>query len=226
MLYRIKQYLQSGAVLAALVLAGLAGVAYLYVSASSSLDEAAGLDDQRLSTLARLEAQKSETAAAERGLAERQKELDRKREQLEADRQAASIANLTTSQDAEILGSLIINYAVENDIEIIDFQTADTVTSITDQETLTFIDKGAPNVRRISETCVRTETGEPAGEFQVPTVTYTFKTRGGRYAQTGLIQLAEDMRTTRIETLEIIREDGSSDVWTLKVCIHVPYGEE
>ena len=40
MLYRIKPYLRRGTALVALVLAGLVGIAFLYVSASGSHDEA------------------------------------------------------------------------------------------------------------------------------------------------------------------------------------------
>ena len=225
MLYRIKAYLHRGAALTALVLAGLVGVSYLYVSASGAHDEATDLDTQRLAAVAELETQKSRTAADTSDLTQRREELNGKKEQFELDRQTASIANLTTSQDAKSLGNRIINYAVENNLEIVDFQTADTVTSITDEETLTFIDEDAPNVRRISETCQRTESEEATGDSQLPTVTYTFRTEGGRDAQIGLIGLAGDTRTTRIETLEIVREDDLSDVWTMKVCMHVPYGE-
>ena len=224
MLYRIKPYLQRGTTLAALVLAGLVGIAYLYVSASGSHDEATELDKQRVSTLAELETQKSRTAAETRNLTKKRQELDEKEEQLVADRQLASIASLTTSRDAKGLGNRVINFAIVKGLEIVDFQTSDTVTVITDEEILTYIDEDAPNIRRISETCPRIESEEPTGELQLPTVTYAFKTRGSREAQFGLIGLVGDTGTTRIETLEIIREDELSDVWTMKVCMHVPYG--
>ena len=224
MLYRIKPYLQRGTALAALVLAGLVGIAYLYVSASGSHDEATELDKQRVSTLAELETQKSRTAAETRNLTKKRQELDEKEEQLVADRQLASIASLTTSRDAKGLGNRVINFAIVKGLEIVDFQTSDTVTVITDEEILTYIDEDAPNIRRISETCPRIESEEPTGELQLPTVTYAFKTRGSREAQFGLIGLVGDTGTTRIETLEIIREDELSDVWTMKVCMHVPYG--
>ena len=224
MLYRIKPYLQRGTTLAALVLAGLVGIAYLYVSASGSHDEATELDKQRVSTLAELETQKSRTAAETRNLTKKRQELDEKEEQLVADRQLASIASLTTSRDAKGLGNRVINFAIVKGLEIVDFQTSDTVTVITDEEILTYIDEDAPNIRRISETCPRIESEEPTGELQLPTVTYAFKTRGSREAQFGLIGLVGDTGTTRIEILEIIREDELSDVWTMKVCMHVPYG--
>ena len=224
MLYRIKPYLQRGTTLAALVLAGLVGIAYLYVSASGSHDEATELDKQRVATLAELETQKSRTAAETRNLTKKRQELDEKEEQLVADRQLASIASLTTSRDAKGLGNRVINFAIVKGLEIVDFQTSDTVTVITDEEILTYIDEDAPNIRRISETCPRIESEEPTGELQLPTVTYAFKTRGSREAQFGLIGLVGDTGTTRIETLEIIREDELSDVWTMKVCMHVPYG--
>ena len=224
MLYRIKPYLQRGTTLAALVLVGLVGIAYLYVSASGSHDEATELDKQRVSTLAELETQKSRTAAETRNLTKKRQELDEKEEQLVADRQLASIASLTTSRDAKGLGNRVINFAIVKGLEIVDFQTSDTVTVITDEEILTYIDEDAPNIRRISETCPRIESEEPTGELQLPTVTYAFKTRGSREAQFGLIGLVGDTGTTRIETLEIIREDELSDVWTMKVCMHVPYG--
>ena len=224
MLYRIKPYLRRGTALAALVLVGLVGIAYLYVSASGSHDEATELDKQRVSTLAELETQKSRTAAETRNLTKKRQELDEKEEQLVADRQLASIASLTTSRDAKGLGNRVINFAIVKGLEIVDFQTSDTVTVITDEEILTYIDEDAPNIRRISETCPRIESEEPTGELQLPTVTYAFKTRGSREAQFGLIGLVGDTGTTRIEILEIIREDELSDVWTMKVCMHVPYG--
>ena len=224
MLYRIKPYLQRGTTLAALVLVGLVGIAYLYVSASGSHDEATELDKQRVATLAELETQKSRTAAETRNLTKKRQELDEKEEQLVADRQLASIASLTTSRDAKGLGNRVINFAIVKGLEIVDFQTSDTVTVITDEEILTYIDEDAPNIRRISETCPRIESEEPTGELQLPTVTYAFKTRGSREAQFGLIGLVGDTGTARIETLEIIREDELSDVWTMKVCMHVPYG--
>ena len=224
MLYRIKPYLQRGTALTALVLAGLVGIAYLFVSASGSHDEAAQFDTQRLAAVAALETQKAQTAEETRDLTKKRQELDDKKEQLGADRQLASIAALTTSRDAKGLGNRVINYAVVKGLDIVDFQTADTVTVITDEETLTFIDEGAPNIRRISETCVRIESEELTGELQLPTVTYAFKTRGSREAQFGLIGLGGDTGTTRIEALEIVREDEHADLWTMKVCMHVPYG--
>ena len=224
MLYRIKPYLQRGTALAALVLAGLVGITYLYVSASGSHDEAGELEAQRVATLAERETQKSRTAAETRDLTKKRQELDEKKDQLSADRQLASIASLTTSRDAKGLGNRVINFAIVKGLEIVDFQTSDTVTVITDEEILTYIDEDAPNIRRISETCPRIESEEPTGELQLPTVTYAFKTRGSREAQFGLIGLVGDTGTTRIETLEIIREDELSDVWTMKVCMHVPYG--
>ena len=224
MLYRIRPYLHRVALFTAIVLAGLAGVAYLYVSASGAQGETAEHDAQRLAAVAELETQKSLTAAAKRDLTERRQELDRRTAQLEADRQAA-MAGLTTSQDAESLSQRINRHAVERGMEIMYFQTADTVTVITGEETLTFIDEGAPNIRRISEACQRIETGQPTGKQQLPAVTYVFKTRGGKDGQIGLIGLVGDTLTTRIEALEIVREDELSDDWTMKVCMHVPYGE-
>lgn len=224
MLYRIKPYIHRGTALAALILAGLVGIAYLYVSASGSHDEAADFDAQRLAAVAALETQKSRTAAETRDLTKKRQELDEKKEQLGADRQLASIAALTTSRDAKGLGNRVINYAVVKGLEIIDLQTADTVTVITDEETLTYIDEDATNIRDISETCERLESEEPSGELQIPTVTYAFKTRGSREAQFGLIGLGGDTGTTRIEALEIVREGEHSDMWTMKVCMHVPYG--
>ncbi len=224
MLYRIKPYLHRGTALTALVLAGLVGIAYLYVSASGSHNEAADLDAQRVATLAELETQKSLTAEETRDLTKKRQELAETKDQLEADRQLASIASLTTSRDAKGLGNRVINFAIVKGLEIVDFKTADTVTAITDEETLTFIDEDAPNIRRISETCPKIESDEPTGELQLLTVTYAFKTRGSREAQFGLIGLSGDTGTTRIEALEIIREDELSDMWTMEVCMHVPYG--
>ena len=224
MLYRIKPYLHRSTALTALVLAGLVGIAFLYVSASGSHDEAEDLNAQRGATLAELETQKSLTAAETRELTKKRQELDEKKDQLKADRQLASIASLTTSRDAKGLGNRVINFAIVKGLEIVDFKTADTVTAITDEETLTFIDEDAPNIRRISETCPKIESDEPTGELQLPTVTYAFKTRGSREAQFGLIGLSGDTGTTRIEALEIIREDELSDMWTMEVCMHVPYG--
>lgn len=224
MLYRIKPYLHRSTALAALALAGLLGAAYLYVSASGSHDEAANLDVQRVATLAERETQKSRTAAEARDLTKKRQELDEKMEQLRADRQLASIAFLTSSRDAKGLGNRIINYAVVKGLEIVDILTADTVTVINEEETITFIDEDAPNIRRIAETCERIKSEETEGELQIPTVTYAFKTKGNREAQFGLIGLGGDTGTTRIETLEIVREGELSDVWTMKVCMHVPYG--
>ena len=98
------------------------------------------------------------------------------------------------------------------------------MTVITDEETITYIDEDVANIRRISETCERLVSEEPTGELQIPTVTYAFKTKGDREAQFGLIGLGGDTGTTRIETLEIVREDEFSDEWTMRVCMHVPYG--
>lgn len=224
MFYHIKSYLQRGITLAVIAIAGLVGIAYLYVSASGSLDEAADLETQRVAALAELETQKSRTADETRKLTQKRQELDEKNAQLGADRQIASIAALTTSRDAKGLGNRVINYAVLKGLEIIDSQIADTVTVITDEETLTYIDEDAANIRRISETCERLESDEPSGELQIPTVTYAFKTLGDREAQFGLIGLGGDTGTTFIEALEIVREDEFSDVWTMRVCMHVPYG--
>ncbi len=226
MLYRIKSYMNRKTALGFLALLGLAGVAYLYVSASGAQDESAALEAQRVSAIAEFETQKSRTAAATRDLTQERQQLAAKQERLESDRLTASIANLTTTQEAKSLRNRVINYVIENNLEIIDFQSADTVTVITAEETLTFIDDDAPNVRRIVETCLRTESEDPAGDQQLATVTYTLKTRGGRDAQIGLVGLAGDTRTTRVETLEIVREDDDSDVWNMKMCMHVPYGEE
>ena len=224
MLYRTKPYLQRGTILAALVLAGLVGIAYLFLSASGSHDEAADLEAQRVATLAERETQKSLTAAETRDLTRMRQELDEKKDQLNADRQLASIASLTTSRDAKGLDNRVINFAIVKGLEIVDFFKADTVTVITDEETLTYIDEDAPNIRRISEACPTIESEEPTGELQLHTVTYAFKTLGSREAQFGLIGLVGDTGTTRIETLEIIREDELADVWSMKVCMHVPYG--
>ena len=224
MLYRIKPYLHRGTALTALVLAGLVGIAFLFVSASGSHDEAGELEAQRVATLAERETQKSRTAAETRDLTKKRQELDEKKDQLSADRQLASIASLTTSRDAKGLGNRVINFAIVKGLEIVDLQTADTMTVLTDEETLTFIDEDTPNIRDISETCERIQSEEPTGELQLPTVTYAFKTKGSREAQFGLIGLGGDTGTTRIETLEIVREDELSDVWTMKVCMHVPYG--
>ena len=224
MLYRTKPYLHRGTILAALVLAGLVGIAYLFLSASGSHDEAADLEAQRVATLAERETQKSLTAAETRDLTRKRQELDEKKDQLNADRQLASIASLTTSRDAKGLDNRVINFAIVKGLEIVDFFKADTVTVITDEETLTYIDEDAPNIRRISEACPTIESEEPTGELQLHTVTYAFKTLGSREAQFGLIGLVGDTGTTRIETLEIIREDELADVWSMKVCMHVPYG--
>ena len=224
MLYRIKPYLQRGTALTALVMAVLVGIAYLYVSASGSHDEAADLEAQRVATLAELETQKSRTAAETRDLTKARQELDEKKEQLGADRQLASIAALTTSGDAKGLDNQIINYAIVKGLENVYFLTADTVTVITDEEILTYIDEEAADIRRISENCPRIESEPPTDELQLPTVTYAFKTRGSREAQFGLIGLVGDTGTTRIETLEMVRDDESPDLWTMNVCIHVPYG--
>ncbi|MDE2823566.1 MAG: hypothetical protein OXK79_08675 [Chloroflexota bacterium] len=224
MFYHIKPYLQRGTTLTVIALVGLVGIAYLYVSASGSHDEAADLEAQRVAALAELETQKSRTADETRKLTLKRQELDEKNAQLGADRRIASIAALTTSRDAKGLGNRVINYAVLKGLVIIDSQIADTVTVITDEETLTYIDEDAANIRRISETCERLESDEPSGELQIPTVTYAFKTLGNREAQFGLIGLGGDTGTTVIEALEIVREDEFSDEWTMRVCMHVPYG--
>ena len=194
------------------------------MSASGSHDEATDLEVQRVAALAELETQKSRTADETRKLTQKRQELDEKKEQLGADRQVASIAALTTSRDAKILGNRVINYAVLKGLKIIDSQNADTVTVITNEGTLTYIDEDAANIRRITETCERLESENPSGELQIPTVTYAFKTTGDREAQFGLIGLGGDTGTTLIEALEIVREDEFSDEWTMRVCMHVPYG--
>ena len=224
MLYHIKPYLQRGTALTVIAIAGLVGIGYLYVSASGSHDEATDLEVQRVAALAELETQKSRTADETRKLTQKRQELDEKKEQLGADRQVASIAALTTSRDAKILGNRVINYAVLKGLKIIDSQNADTVTVITNEGTLTYIDEDAANIRRITETCERLESENPSGELQIPTVTYAFKTTGDREAQFGLIGLGGDTGTTLIEALEIVREDEFSDEWTMRACMHVPYG--
>ncbi|MYB49465.1 MAG: hypothetical protein F4X72_09440 [Dehalococcoidia bacterium] len=224
MFYHIKSYLQRGITLTVIAIVGLVGIAYLYVSASGSHDEAAELETQRVAALAELETQKSRTADETRKLTQKRQELDERNAQLGADRQIASIAALTTSRDAKGLGNRVINYAVLKGLVIVDSQIADTVTVITEEETLTYIDEDASNIRRISETCERLESDEPSGELQIPTVTYAFKTLGDREAQFGLIGLGGDTGTTFIEALEIVREEEFSDVWTMRVCMHVPYG--
>ena len=224
MFYRIKPYMHRGTALTALGLAVLVGIAYLYVSASGSHDEAADLESQRVASLAELETQKSRTAAETRDLTRARQELDEKKEQLGADQQLASIAALTTSRDAKGLGNQIINFAIVKGLENVYFLTADTVTVITDEEILTYIDEEATNIRRISENCPRIESEDSSEELQLPTVTYAFKTRGSREAQFGLIGLVGDTGTTRIETLEMVRDDESPDMWAMSVCMHVPYG--
>ena len=224
MLYRIRPYVHRATALTALALAVLVGIAYLYLSASGSHDEAADLEEQRVATLAELETQKSRTAAETRDLTKARQDLEDKQEQLTADRHLASIGALTTSRDAKVLGNQIINYAIVKGLENIYSLTADTVTVITDEETLTYIDEEAANIRRISENCPRIESDDPTDELQLPTVTYAFKTRGSREAQFGLIGLIGDTGTTRIETLEMVRDDESPDMWTMTVCMHVPYG--
>ena len=226
MLYRIKKFLNRGTALAALAVVVFAGLAYLYVSASGSREEASDIDYLRLAAVVELETQKWQTAATTIELTGKRQELERKKQQLEVDRQIASIASLTTAQDAEGLGSRIINYAVDNRLEIVDFQNAKTVTVITPEETLTFIDGSASNVRRITETCDRLKNDDPSEGWHLPTLTYTFKTRGGKDAQIGLIGLAGDAGTARVETLDMVREDDTADEWSLKVCMHVPYGEQ
>lgn len=225
MLYRIKPFLNRWTALAVLVVVVFAGLAYLYVSASGYRDETGGFDYLRLAAVVKLETQKWDTAAASRDLTGKRQELEQKKELLDVDRQLASIANLTTAQDAEGLGSRIINYAVDNRLEIVDFQNAKTVTVITLEETLTFIDGSAPNVRRITETCDRLKNDDPSEGWRLPTVTYTFMTRGGKDAQVGLIGLAGDAGTARVETLDMVREDDLADEWSLRVCMHVPYAE-
>ena len=224
MITLVRTNLHRGTALVALIVVGLAAIAFLIVSASGSLNEAADLDDQRVAMLAELETQKSRTAVETRELTRVRQELDEKNDQLSANRQLASIASLTTATDAKGLGNRVINFAIVKGLEVVDLKTADTVTVITDEGISTFIDEDAPDIREISENCPRIESEEPSGELQIPTVTYAFKTRGNREAQFGLIGLGGDTGTTRIETLELVREEELIDVWTMKVCMHVPYG--
>jgi hypothetical protein len=63
------------------------------------------------------------------------------------------------------------------------------------------------------------------GGIEFPTFTYSFEARGGTGALIGLLGLAGDTPTTRIETLELTRERGQPDVWNMKLGLLVPYGE-
>jgi multidrug efflux pump subunit AcrA (membrane-fusion protein) len=63
------------------------------------------------------------------------------------------------------------------------------------------------------------------GGIEFPTFTYSFEARGSTGALTGLLGLADDTPTTRIEILELTRESGEADVWNMKLGLLVPYGE-
>lgn len=63
------------------------------------------------------------------------------------------------------------------------------------------------------------------GGIDFPTFTYSFEAKGSTGALIGLLGLAGDTPTTRIETLELTREPGQPDVWNMKLGLLVPYGE-
>ena len=231
MFYRLKPYLRRNAPLVVLVLAGLAGVGYLLFSLSGAsgeladtLNEAETVERRRAAAVADTEEQRTRKADAAADLLQKQQQLDRVTEKLRADSEAASIGSLTSSRDAEDLDNQIFDYAAENSL-IVDLRRAETVTTIDGAEVVIFIETDTPeaDAQRIERDCPGTVNGDPEVDILLPTFTYTFEVQGDRNALISLLGLAESTPTTRIETMELLRPQ---DVWNMKVCMHVPYGEE
>lgn len=224
MLYRIKPYLRRDTALAVLALAGFLCAAFPFVSASGTRDEVADLERQRAAAAAALETQASQTAEQDAKVAQMRQTLDQSIKQFETDREAASISSLTTAAEAEDLGDRIITYTSENPLNIVNFYAVETVTAISDEGILIFIDPDTTDARRITEVCPNTKMKEPpADDMKIPTFTYTFTAWGEKDPLIGLVGLANDTRTTRIEALEITQRPGW---WSMMVCMHVPYGEK
>lgn len=233
MFYRLKPYLRRNAPLVVLVIAGLAGVGYLLFSLSGArgeladtLDEAETVERRRAAAVSDTEEQRTRKADAAADLVQKRQQLDRVTEKLRADREAASIGSLTSSRDAADLDNQIFDYA--DNLAGVDLQRAETVTTIDGAEVVIFIGTDTPeaDVERIERDCPGTVNEDPEADILLPTFTYTFEVQGGRNALINLLGLAESAPTTRIETLELIRQDAPQDVWKMKVCMHVPYGEE
>lgn len=193
MLYRLKPYVRLDTALTAVILIGFVGVGYLFVSVSNALDESTDLAEQRATAEVDLQAQKAQTAAVVAESARKQQTLVRRREQSQADREAASVSSLTSFREAEALGKQLVDYAVGNNLDIVGSQSARSVTTI--------------------------------GGIEFPAFTYSFEARGSTGALIGLLGLADDTPTTRIETLELTREPGQPDIWNMKLGLLVPYGE-
>ena len=233
MFYRLNPYLRRNALLVVLVIAGLAGVGYLIFSLSGAngeladtLDETDAVERRRAAAVADTEGQRTRKADADADLVQKRQELDHVTEKLRMDSEAASISSLTSSRDAKSLGDQI--YAAGNGLYIRGFQSAETVTTIDGAEVVIFIETDTPeaDAQRIKRDCPGTVNEDPKADILLPTFTYTFEAQGGRNALIGLLGLAESAPTTRIETLELNRLDTPPDVWNMKVCMHVPYGEE
>lgn len=231
MFYRLKPYLRRNAPLVVLVLAGLAGVGYLLFSLSGAsgeladtLNEAEAVERRRAAAVADTEEQRTRKADAAADLLQKQQQLDRVTEKLRADSEAASIGSLTSSRDAEDLDNQIFDYAAENSL-IVDLRRAETLTTIDGAEVVIFIKTDTPeaDAQRIERDCPGTVNEDPEADILLPTFTYTFEVQGDRNALISLLGLAESTPTTRIETMELLRPQ---DVWNMKVCMHVPYGEE
>ena len=235
MFYRLKPYLRRNALLVVLVVAGLAGVGYMLFSLSGArgdladtLDERDTVERRRAVAVSDAEEQRAREAAAAADLVQKRQELDRVTEKLRMDSEAASISSLTSSRDAEGLDNQIFDAAARNRLDIVDFQSAETVTTIDGAEVVIFIKTDTPeaDAQRIERDCPGTVNEDPQADILLPTFTYTFEVQGGRNALINLLGLAESAPTTRIETLELNRLDSPPDVWNMKVCMHVPYGEE
>ena len=235
MFYQLKPYLRRNALLVVLVVAGLAGVGYMLFSLSGArggladtLDERDTVERRRVAAVSDTEEQRAREAAAATDLVQKRQELDRVTEKLRMDSEAASISSLTSSRDAEGLDNQIFDAAARNRLDIVDFQSAETVTTIDGAEVVIFIKTDTPeaDAQRIKRDCPGTVNEDPQADILLPTFTYTFEVQGGRNALINLLGLAESAPTTRIETLELNRLGSPPDVWNMKVCMHVPYGEE
>ena len=63
-------------------------------------------------------------------------------------------------------------------------------------------------------------------DFELTAFTYTITARGLPHALIGMLTLAGDVRTARVETLELARETSAANQWNMTLGVVVPYGAE
>lgn len=64
------------------------------------------------------------------------------------------------------------------------------------------------------------------GGIEYTSIEYKFKARGQPVALIGLLGIANDTPTARIESLDLNRDSDDTSVWSMNVVLLVPYGDE